>query len=469
MKNFDMVFSTAVSIERLFDFLIEIDGSFEPQLSTRVDLYNYAIKLVDKSKLYCFVNNENKIIACISVYCNNVKEKIAYIPIVGVLKAYRGQGLIKEMFKNVEKKLREDDFEFISLETWLESTALNLYIKNGYYIENMVSDRPNGGISVKLKKDLRLRDDSFNYNKTPLERSDRLSSFHNVNFFYKRDDMFQVSGGGSKGRKLKYILKKAKNQGCNAIVTTGSNQSNHIRATAVLASTLSMASSVIVHDIEPAIKTSNLKLTSLSGAAIRFVEMKDVKDAMDQEVVKFIKEGFSPFYIWGGGHCIEGAFAYYKAVYELKNQLKDIEPDFIIVPSGTGTTQAGIEIGVKELYPNCRVLGVSVARDKDKGSKAVIDSANELLASLSLNICPVDDVFFDDDFIGDSYGAVYPELIRTIRENAKEEGVFLDSTYSGKAFWATLKYIERGLIPKGSNVVFWHTGSLMNLLSSEEV
>jgi 1-aminocyclopropane-1-carboxylate deaminase/D-cysteine desulfhydrase-like pyridoxal-dependent ACC family enzyme len=79
------------------------------------------------------------------------------------------------------------------------------------------------------------------------------------------------------------------------------------------------------------------------------------------------------------------------------------------------------------------------------------------------------DIFFDDRWIGDGYEATYPELLETIHWAAKTEGLILDPTYTGKAFYALKKYIETGSIPKDATVVFWHTGGLLNLMSSKEI
>lgn len=455
--------------EQIHCFLQDIDDSFKPRLSDRLDLGSYAKKLFSNALCYRKLDSNKRIIGSVLVYCNDLSKKTAYIPIVGVLKDYRGQGIIKKLFKKVETDLRQKGFEYICLETWLSGVALNYYIKDGYYVEHINSDRPDGEVSVHLKKDLKLRQDSFDYIVTPLESSKRFGTSLGINLFYKRDDLFAISGGGSKGRKLCYILKKAQRQNCNAIVTAGSNQSNHVRATAIFSSKLSMKSSMIIHDHEPESYTTNLKLTHLSGAKLTFVDMKDVKEIMDNEVTSFVENADKPFYIYGGGHCVEGAFAYYKAVLELRSQLKDIIPDYIILASGTGTTQAGIEVGVKKLYPKCKVLGVSIAREHSRGAKVIVDSSNELIKALHFDMDLIQNVFFDDSYIGNGYGSVYPELLEMVKEKARSEGMFLDPTYSGKAYYAMLKYIENGIIPKGSNVVFWHTGSLMNLLETEEI
>lgn len=302
---------------------------------------------------------------------------------------------------------------------------------------------------------------------TPLHKLELLSSLMNIDLRVKRDDLYQISGGGSKGRKLEVIFAKAIKEGHNAVVTTGSSQSNHIRSTALFAARLGWKSIMIVHDVEPPIYHGNLKLTALTGAELRFVDKSDVKGAMDAAMQDLFHQGLKPLYIWGGGHCVEGAYSFYKAVEEVKTQLGSIEPNFIVVASGTGTTQAGIEIGVRCLYPKSRVLGVSVARDAIRGKRAVYESMEELKSYLKLPITiDEEDIFFDDAHLGGGYEAVYPELIDTISWSARS-GLILDPTYTAKAFHALKAYVEEKKIPAHSTVVFWHTGGLLNLMAAQ--
>lgn len=293
--------------------------------------------------------------------------------------------------------------------------------------------------------------------------------YNHLTINVKRDDLFPIVGGGSKGRKLYYILNKAVKEGYNAVVTTGSNQSNHMRSTAIMAAQIGWKSIMIVHDKQPVLYTGNLKITSMTASELRFVNKEEVKDAMDKAMQDLTLQGYKPLYIWGGGHSVEGAYAYYKAVEELSGQL-DKAPDYIVVASGTGTTQAGIEIGVKKFMPSCKVLGVSISREKERGLLAVYNSMVELNAYLNLDL-PLDsnEVCFDDSFVGKGYEDVYPNLVYTISNAAKKHGLILDPTYTGKAFHAMLNYIDNGIIEHNAKVVFWHTGGLLNLTSSNNI
>lgn len=468
MKD-ELIFSQKINYDQLSDFLAEIDRDFKPALSSRISLEDYAHKLLSNALIFAYSDDSGKIIGAIILYCNDKTREHAYIPVVGVIPGFRGLGITKKLFEKVEEHLRANEFQYLSLETWLGGDALAFYIKNGFFIHEALADRPDGGISLKLRKRLQLKYEAFDFPSTPLINSERLDRQLGVNLFLKRDDLFTATGGGSKARKLHYILKKAQEQGCNAVVTAGGSQSNHVRATALMCASLGMKMTAVIHDQKPLNFTGNLKVTAWAGAKIAFVQMNEVKKVMDQEVANYIAAGDRPFYIWGGGHSVEGAFAYYKAVSELKDQLGDVEPDYVVVASGTGTTQAGLEVGVRELFPRCRVLGVSVARDRERGTKVVIDSANELISALKSPLEPLENIHFDDTKMGNGYEDTFPELLEVITSMAKNHGLILDPTYSGKAFYGLTHYIKNGTIPTGSTVIFWHTGSLMNALASTKI
>jgi len=177
--------------------------------------------------------------------------------------------------------------------------------------------------------------------------------------------------------------------------------------------------------------------------------------------------GHNPLYIWGGGHSIEGSYALYKAVEEVKFQSDGKLFDFIFHASGTGTTQAGLHLGCEHFLPSCQVIGISIARKKNRGLDIIKESILELSSTRNLNYSSNKNIVFDDNFVGGGYGYLYPELIDVIKQSA-QDGLILDPTYTGKAFLGLKKYIENGYIKSNSNVIFWHTGGFLNLLASNK-
>ena len=56
------------------------------------------------------------------------------------------------------------------------------------------------------------------------------------------------------------------------------------------------------------------------------------------------------------------------------------------------------------------------------------------------------------------YGVVTDLEKNAIYTMAQEEGILLDPVYTGRAFGSLLDLIEKNYFPRGSNILFWHTG-----------
>ncbi|HIF9078780.1 TPA: 1-aminocyclopropane-1-carboxylate deaminase/D-cysteine desulfhydrase [Photobacterium damselae] len=300
---------------------------------------------------------------------------------------------------------------------------------------------------------------------TPLYKDENLSKLLDINLFIKRDDLYPICGGGNKGRKSDYILKDCKTKGYNAVVTCGGAQSNHVRATAIRCKELGLECTIIIHDDQPKVLSGNYLLLKMLDVNIVHCQMENISKVMDSEIDILKDKGFNPLYIFGGGHCFEGTKAYYDAVIEVKEQLHNIQIDYIIHASGTGTTQAGIHCGAKHIYPECKVIGISVARNKKRGEEVILESVNELIHRLNLPSEYCDNINLDDKYTCGGYEKTCNELLSTIDLVANKSGLILDPTYTGKAFFGLMKMIENSDIKKGSNVIFWHTGGLLNLMS----
>lgn len=300
---------------------------------------------------------------------------------------------------------------------------------------------------------------------TPIYKDTKLSQSLGVNLYIKRDDLYPITGGGSKGRKSDYILKECINNGYDSVVTCGGAQSNHVRATALRCKELGLECIIIIHDKCPEKISGNYLLLKMLGVKIIHCEMKDISQVMDDKISELKSEGKNPYYIWGGGHCIDGTLAYYNAVDEVKQQLNNIEIDYIVHASGTGTTQAGLHCRSKLIYPNCEVIGISVSRDAIRGTEVILNSVNELNSKLGLPLEVSKNINFNDKFRCGGYESVNDELLELINEIGANYGLILDPTYSGKAFLGLVKLIRNKEIKKGSNVIFWHTGGLLNLMS----
>jgi len=304
---------------------------------------------------------------------------------------------------------------------------------------------------------------------TPLERLGRLSRNLGIDLFVKRDDLFAVSGGGNKARKLQYMVRDAEQKGCDALVTTGGTQSNQARVAAILAASKGWRCELVLHGDPEELRhpSGNLLLMTLAGASVTIVPMDSVGEQLDHAVERLSSEGRNPMLLPGRGYCQAGGLAYVNAVQELLEQCSGSgwRPDYILLASGTGTTQSGLLAGLDRHGVPAKVIGISISRPNPRGAAEVEASYTRLAEHLGL-AADIGKVHVRDEWTRGGYQRHSAEDFETIAAVAKTEALYLDPTYTAKAFTALLQMARNGEIERGSRVLFWHTGGLLNLLSS---
>jgi 1-aminocyclopropane-1-carboxylate deaminase/D-cysteine desulfhydrase-like pyridoxal-dependent ACC family enzyme len=281
----------------------------------------------------------------------------------------------------------------------------------------------------------------------------------------KREDCFPYYGGGNKARIVHRIGKNIIGGGYTAVVTTGAVYSNHARATALFAKENGLCCRLVLHG-DPVLeypRVGNLLAVTNAGAWITIVRKEQITREMDRAMDELQKSGHKPLYIRGGGYGIEGTTACVEAFRETVIQCTEDQwiPQYIVVPSGSGTTQAGILIGVAEARWNTKIIGVSIARNCERGRDAV-SNAIQTFSSAHKVSSPLPDLDFRDRWTGGGYGETYPELLDIVKWVADTDGLNLDPVYTGKAFTALRELVRSNEIPRGSRILFWHTGGLPN-------
>ena len=287
-----------------------------------------------------------------------------------------------------------------------------------------------------------------------------------------RDDLFPGIGGGNKARKAAEYEHVLRNGGFDAIVTTGGIQSNHNRAMAEIAAKNGWACHIVYHGSRERFlrERGNVALVRAFGANTEFVEAEQISGAMDAAMDRFRIAGKNPYYVTGGGHDLPGGNAYVNAVRELRDfgERNAWKPDVIFHASGTGSTQAGILVGLEKVgWGDVNVVGISVARQRERGTQVVADFTRKLAEAHGVNPELFDDrVHFCADFLFGGYEKFSEEMKTFLSGVARESGVVFDTTYSGKALFGMHKILEETNFC--GNVLFWHTGGIMNFLASED-
>ncbi|SFL58881.1 D-cysteine desulfhydrase [Porphyromonadaceae bacterium KH3CP3RA] len=444
----------------VYNILTEIDLHFSIPLSERVSLIDYSRKLAENAVII-IAKYYNKPIALTAFYNNFSQE--SFLSVIGVKPEYKNKGVASTMINKMIQLCKKNKTTSIFLKC--DTSLISFYNRFGFKHKEK-DTLCNNQISMALSINYEIK--HFPFEETPVQYLKNISREYGINFYMKRDDLFPFAQGGNKARKLQYILFKAKSEGYNAVVTAGDINSNHNRATALMCASMNMYAVLVVHNEHPELgkKSPNMLMCKLAGAKIVFCSKSTVSETMNSELRQITNEGYKPYYIWGGGHCLEGSYSYYEAIENLKKQINFI-PDTFFFASGTGTTHAGIHVGVNDFFPNMRAIGISIARNKERGITEIHKSIIELENFLGTEESDISNILFLDNYIGKGYESIEKEINNTIKKIALCEGVILDPTYTGKAFYGMLDFItnHNNDYYKGKNVLFWNTGGIYNLLA----
>ncbi|WKD22021.1 GNAT family N-acetyltransferase [Pseudoalteromonas sp. KG3] len=118
-----------------FKLLNEVDADFSPTLSSRVNLEQYALKLLKVATVFG-VYKQNQLVGAIAVYMNDLESKIAFCPFIAILPNSRGQGLSQRLLELAIAELKSKQFNSLSLTVRADSPASYLYKKVGFKVIN---------------------------------------------------------------------------------------------------------------------------------------------------------------------------------------------------------------------------------------------------------------------------------------------------------------------------------------------
>lgn len=289
-------------------------------------------------------------------------------------------------------------------------------------------------------------------------------SIEGIEVVVVRDDLFPFIGGGGKARKAVYYEEYLQEQGYNAVVTCGGVQSNHNRAIALMCAKNGWKCHLCIQGTEERFlsEKGNALLDRLSGAECELIKPEDTAVAMDRAMDKLAAEGYKPYYCHGGGHDLPGGVSFVEAVEELSKQIE--KPDYVFHASGTGSTQAGIVVGLDRVgWSDVKCIGISVARQYERGKQVIAEFANMLAENYGMTELYDDRILFNTDYLYGGYEQFTPEMDAYLKKTMKETGLMFDTTYSGKAFYGMMDIIKKNCL-QDKKIVFWHTGGIMNIM-----
>lgn len=265
-----------------------------------------------------------------------------------------------------------------------------------------------------------------------------------IQVFVKRDDKIHPFISGNKWRKLKYNLNYAHQLGKTNLVTFGGAWSNHILATAAAAAQFGFKSIGIIRGEE--VKNPVLQMAQLFGMELQFIDRQLYKDKAlyFQEHV----DESNHYFIDEGGRSSLAVKGCEEIISELTQAYSHV-----LVSAGTGTTAAGLAVGIESQNLATKLLVVPVLKNAD----FILEDIKELNA-------PIDNINLLTEYHFGGYAKTKKELNDFIKDFVSKSGILIEPTYTGKLVYGMFDLIKKDYFPKGSRILFVHTGGLTGLL-----
>ena len=290
----------------------------------------------------------------------------------------------------------------------------------------------------------------------------------------KRDDLTGAALTGNKIRKLEFIAAHALDYGFQTLVTCGGVQSNHCRATALVAAQLGLDCHLVLRaDDEPEQHTGNFLLDQLAGAAFEILPAKEwatqLKAIYARLESEFSEAGRPALMIPTGGSDSLGVWGYIAVTEELRGDLAEhgIERAALTLATGSAGTQTGLTAGVAMFDLPLDVVAYAVCDDADWFNRRVVhdwQASQVRWPQLpQIDLAP----HTRDHSVGPGYGRADAPVYELIAELTRLEGVVLDPVYTGKAFRGLVTDLREGFYQDVDDIIFVHTGGVFGLFAHE--
>jgi len=311
---------------------------------------------------------------------------------------------------------------------------------------------------------------------TPIQHLPRLSQrMGGAQIYVKRDDLSGLGGGGNKLRKLEFLMGEALASGADTVITVGARQSNHARLTAAVAAREGLSCELVLartvpREDEAYSNNGNILLDELLGARIHDVPAgTDVMAFAANRADELRQAGRTVYIVPLGGSSAIGCLGYASAAAEILAQAHQsgLKFDHIILPNGSGGTQAGLVAGMLAMGqdPTCIMAHTVLAPTE----RALANTEAKVAQTLALLRSPAtvgtQDIVIKNGQLGLGYGLPTDAMREAVRMLASTEGLLIDPVYGGKAFAGLLQDIRDQQFAPEAKILFLMTGGLPGLFA----
>jgi 1-aminocyclopropane-1-carboxylate deaminase len=266
-----------------------------------------------------------------------------------------------------------------------------------------------------------------------------------------RLDLFDALAPGNKWFKLQGHLARARAQGIGRLVSFGGAWSNHLHALAALGKKEGVATVGIVRGDDGGELSATLRDCRQWGMELVFVSRSEYRRRHDPDYRAQLAARFDSSLLIpeGGGNSagVSGCIRIGRILAECQDH-----PGRVVVAVGTGTTLAGIAIGLGAGWDIFGVSALKGATDLEDRIAGAIENSNETAAVADWEL-------LHDDHCG-GFARVTPVLKQFMLDFEAVHQVPLDHVYTGKALLAVHRLRRTGIWAADDPVTVIHTGGL---------
>lgn len=293
-----------------------------------------------------------------------------------------------------------------------------------------------------------MRSLQFDWPESPMQQIDSPAiKKQKLTVYVKRDDLLHPTISGNKWRKLKYNLKDMHDNNKNAFVTFSGAFSNHLYASSMAAKLHNIEGHVILRGPHIDEQNPTIKMARACHMNLHVVNRITYRKRNNTNYQDEIREQLPNCYLIPEGGSNQAALS---GVRELARSLP--ESDYILCPTGSGGTLAGLIDGSAE---TSHILGIAVLKNAEYLNQDIVRLSEKAATQNNWQIL--------EQYHDGGYGKFTPELWLFCQKIRRDYNLPLEPIYSGKAFYALWQLIEQGYFPAHSNITFVHTGGLQGL------
>jgi len=275
-----------------------------------------------------------------------------------------------------------------------------------------------------------------------------------------REDLTGFAIGGNKNRKLDYLIGDALLKNADTLITT--KASSFSRNAAAAGKVFGFEVHVLLVGNESEQNINSQALFHQFGTILHYASINS-PEAITAEYNRIIGDLRSHekvvYELHPGGSDSIGSLGYINAFDQIIQYSKSSGIHFnkIIHSTGSTATQVGLLLGQCISEYDTTIIGMAASQKANVQNERIRELA---LATAQMLAIPFDDskIVVDDSFIGPGYAIQSEEGENATSMFALQEGVLLDSVYTGKAAAGLIYYAMNEMISENENVLFIHTG-----------